>query len=152
MSAFVVSDECMGVILAAIKRYADQLPLYFGDFKQDYILNWLGNNLLKFNHESVNSCYNENDEYIARELKAKEMSDKKEDLIKMAKQVHCWKYQSCNVPGYFYCWPFELMQRLDMILCREILQKQWNKRVQEDEENHRKVMELPAYKSCPVWG
>lgn len=156
MSAFVVSDDCMGVILAAVKKYADQLPIHFGESDQDYILNWLGNNLLKFNVQSVNETYHENDEYIDRNLKAKDMGDSFEDLILMAKQVHCWKYQSNNVSGFFHCWPYELMERLDGCICMEILTKHlcmdfpFN---DEFDDSKRQIVERTlAYRNCPMWG
>ena len=152
MSAFVVSDECMGVILAAIKRYADELPVYFGEFSQDYILNWLGNNLLAFNWESVNTRYKEKDPYVYRKLEAKKLSDDFKDTILEFKQVECWRYQSNECEGYFYCWQFDLMDRLGELLCKTILEMLGEKSTGDKLKDTNIVKDTLTYRQCEMWG
>lgn len=153
MSAFVVSDDCMGVILAAVERYADELPVYFGEFHHGYILNWLGNNLLAFNWQSVNTLYKENDPYVYRKLEAKKLSDDFKDLILMFKQVECWRYQSNECEGYFNCWQFDLMERLWDLICNDILVNHLGMEpTARPEDNAEIVRKTLAYRQCEMWG
>lgn len=153
MSSFVVSDECMSVILAAVKKYADKQPIYFGCFNKDVILDWLGNNLLAFNWEAVNTRYKTDDPYTYRKLEVKELEDNFNNSILMFKQVECWKYQSIASPDSLNAWQYNLMDRLGELLCNDIMKEYLcMEPTKRPEDNAEIVKKTLAYYQCEMWG
>lgn len=155
MSAFVVSDECINVILGIIKEYKTilmQKPIFdFENCDEDIVLNWLGNVLLHMNVDSVNARYDEHEIYEPRTFHPKKATGSVEGLIVGIKQIHCWQYQSCELDDYQDRWEWKLIRQILNCLHEILLFKKSIKPSTDYKENDMKVTSLKEYQDAP-WG
>lgn len=153
MSAWVVSDECINIILGVIKEYKTilkQKPIIdFENCDEDIILNWLGNVLLHMNVDSVNARYDEHEIYEPRTFSPKMTGKDVDGLILGIKQIHCWQYQSCELDDYQDRWEWRFIRQILNVLHEILLFKKGIKPSADYKENDAKVTSLPEYQAAP---
>ena len=131
MSAFIMRNEAIGIILSAMHRHWDKcggmVPRRVGKKGGARLsaLSWLGNELMRMNVESVNHRYNEHTRFrrcdyapFVRET----IGDAAEDVAAV-KEIACWMYQSCEMKDYEERWQWAVMERLAEVLAGIALQE-----------------------------
>lgn len=131
MSAFIMRNESIGIILSAMHRHWDKcggmVPRRVGKKASAKLsaLSWLGNELMRMNVESVNYRYDEHTRFrrcnyapLVRET----IGDAAEDVAAV-KEIACWMYQSCEMDDYKERWQWAVMERLEEVLAGIALQE-----------------------------
>ena len=123
MSAFIMRNESIGIILSAMRRHWDRcgglVPRRVGrgDGAILSALSWFGNELMRMNVESVNARYRERTRMRRFDYgPAIQQGGGALDDVAAAKEIACWMYQSCEMEGYGDRWQWAVMDRLAEVL------------------------------------
>lgn len=66
--------------------------------------------------------------------------------------IHCWQYQSCELPDFAEYWQSQMVNTLDNICCMELL-KACNRETYDNYIlNSSETRKLPCYCDSEIWG
>ena len=127
MSAYVVNDETISVLVDAFERFTDRDREYdFYPKEKGWLIDLnkerqaMGQALLDYNYKSVNYRYNENEKPRKFVYRCLEDSYKLNIIIGC---IHCYNYQACEPDDYYESIIYKNLQRLKEIMLDRICQR-----------------------------
>lgn len=169
MSAFTCGKKTFETIISALWTFRDRIghavPFLNDKSEEDgRRLAWvkrIGNELVRMNIESVNYLYTprheaepivQYDDFDVVEFDKNDKEKYKEQLVAACRCIHCWQYQSCELPDFEEYWQSQMVNTLDNVCCMELL-KACNRETYDNYiVNSSETRKLPCYRDSEIWG
>ena len=115
MSAFVCDERTINRVLFAVSELRRK-----GVFREDFDFEKMGQEFVDFNVESVNHRYSHHEAEKPFKFRYKKVYP---TFIQALKSLHCLMYQCSELPDYDQHDSYKMMQRLERVLSKQIIQE-----------------------------